>query len=41
MKEALEDPQFSEIAGQVRERIIAIIRSYLDAGVISIDEITS
>jgi len=39
MKEALEDPQFSDIAGQVRERIIAIVRSYVRAGIISMEEI--
>lgn len=40
MKEALEDPQFSEIAGQVRERNIAIVRSYVRAGIIFMEEIT-
>ena len=40
IKEALEDPQFSEIAGQVRDRLIAIVRSYIDAGVIAVEEIT-
>ena len=37
--EALADPQFSDIAGQVRDRLITIIRSYIDAGVISMDEL--
>jgi len=40
IREALEDPQFSENAGQVRERLITIIRSYLRAGIISMEEIT-
>lgn len=40
IKEALEDPQFTDIAGQVRGRLIAIVRSYIEAGVISIEEIT-
>ena len=39
IKEALEDPQFSDIAGQVRDRLIAIVRSYMSAGVISIEEL--
>jgi len=39
IREALEDPQFSEIAGQVRDRLITIIRSYMRAGVISMDDI--
>ncbi len=40
IKEALADPQFSDIAGQVRDRLIAIVRSYIDAGVIAVEEIT-
>jgi len=40
IKEALENPQFSEISGQVRDRLITIIRSYVRAGVISMEEIT-
>lgn len=40
IREALEDPQFSEIAGQVRDRLITIVRSYMRAGVISMEEIT-
>jgi len=38
--EALESSEFSDIAGQVRDRLIAIVRSYVRAGVISMDEIT-
>ena len=40
IREALEDPQFSGIAGQVRDRLITIIRSYMRAGIISMEEIT-
>ena len=40
IKEALEDPQFSEISGQVRDRLITIFRSYVGAGIINIEEIT-
>ncbi|GAG76358.1 unnamed protein product, partial [marine sediment metagenome] len=40
IKEALENPQFSDIAGQVRDRLITIVRSYIDAGIIDIEEIT-
>ncbi len=40
IREALEDPQFSDIAGQVRERLIAIVRSYIDVGVISMEELS-
>jgi len=41
MGEALENPEFSDIAGQVRDRFITIIRSYLRTGIISMDDITS
>ena len=40
IREALEDPQFSGIAGQVRDRLVTIIRSYVRSGVISMEEIT-
>jgi len=40
IREALENPQFSNIAGQVRDRLITIVRSYIDAGIINIEEIT-
>lgn len=40
IREALEDPEFSDIAGQVRDRIITIVRSYIESGVISMEEIT-
>lgn len=35
MREALEAPQFSDVAGLMRDRLITIIRSYLESGVIS------
>ena len=40
IKEVLEDPRFSAVAGQVRDRLITIVRSYVKAGVISVEEIT-
>ena len=40
IREALEDPEHSEIAGQVRDRLIAIVRSYMDAGVLTIEDLT-
>ncbi len=40
IKEALEDPQFSEIAGQVKDRLITIVRSYIEAGIISMEELS-
>ena len=40
IREALEDPQFSDIAGQVRDRLVTIIRSYIRAGVISMEELS-
>ena len=40
IREALEDPEFSDIAGQVRDRLIAIVQSYMSAGVISLEELT-
>lgn len=40
IREALEDPQFSGIAGQVRDRLITIVRSYMRAGVLTIEDLT-
>jgi len=40
IREALENPEFSDIAGQVRDRLITIVRSYIDAGVIDVEELT-
>ena len=39
IREALEDPQFSDIAGQVRDRLVTIVRSYMRAGIISMEEL--
>ncbi len=39
--EAMADGQFSDISGQVKDRLVAIIRSYIEAGAISLEEITS
>ena len=38
--EAMADSQFSDISGQVKDRLVAIIRSYIEAGAISLEEIT-
>jgi len=40
IKEALADPQFSDIAGQVRDRLIAIVQSYMEAGILTIEDLT-
>lgn len=40
MVEALEDPRFSELAEQVKNRLISIVRSYMRAGILSLEEIT-
>jgi len=40
IREALEDPQYSDIAGQVRDRLVTIVRSYIDAGIISMEELS-
>ena len=37
--EALADPRFSDIAEQVRDRLILIVRSYIENGVFGIDEL--
>ncbi|MBA7626013.1 hypothetical protein ES703_33447 [subsurface metagenome] len=38
--EVLEDPEYSDLGLQVKDRLIAIVRSYIDAGVIAVEEIT-
>ncbi len=40
IREALEDPQYSDIAEQVRNRLITIVRSYMEAGVLTIEDLT-
>jgi len=40
IREAMADPQFAEISGQVKDRLVAIVRSYIGAGVIAVEEIT-
>jgi len=40
IKEAMEDSEFSNIARQVKDRLVAIVKSYMEAGVISMDDIT-
>ena len=37
--EALQDSRYSELAEQVRQRFIAIMKSYLFSGVVSIEEL--
>ncbi len=37
--EALQDSRHSELAEQIRQRFIAIMRSYLTSGVVSIEEL--
>ena len=39
--EVLEDPEYADLGLQVKDRLIAIVKSYMDAEVISINEITS
>ena len=41
ISQAMADGQFADISGQVRDRLVAIIRSYIEAGAISLDEITA
>ena len=38
--EALADPRFLDIAEQVRDRLIVIVRSYIANGVFGIDELS-
>lgn len=40
MGEVIEDPAFSALGIQVKERLIAIVRSYIRAGLIAVEEIT-
>ena len=37
--EVLEDPEYSDLGLQVKDRLIAIVRSYMRAGIISTDDI--
>ena len=38
--EVLGDPEYADLGLQVKNRLIAIVRSYMKAGVISMEEIT-
>jgi len=38
--EALADPRFSDIAEQVRDRLILIVRSYIANDVFGIDDLS-
>lgn len=37
--EALQDPEFSYLAEQVRDRLVQIVRSYIKAGVFDVKEL--
>lgn len=39
IKEALAHPEYRDLAVQVKSRLIGIIRSYIVAGVISLEDI--
>ena len=38
--EVLGDPEYADLGLQVKDRLIAIVRSYIRAGIISTDDIT-
>ena len=38
--EVLGDPEYADLGLQVKDRLIAIVRSYMRAGIISPEEIT-
>jgi len=38
--EVLEDPEYADLGLQVKDRLIAIVRSYMKAGIISMEELT-
>ncbi len=38
--EVLEDPEYADLGLQVKDRLINIVRSYMRAGIISLEEIT-
>ena len=37
--EALADPEFHEVAGDFKAKLISIVRAYLDNGVLKLDEL--
>ena len=38
--EVLEDPEYADLGLQVKDRLTAIVRSYMRAGIISMEELT-
>ncbi len=38
--EVFEDPEYRDLGLQVKDRLVAIVRSYMEAGIISLEEIT-
>ena len=41
IQQMLEDPRYRELAGQVKRRLIRIVRSYMAAGILSVEELLS
>jgi len=39
MAEALQDPGYSEVAEGLKDRLIALVRDYIDLGVINAQEL--
>ncbi len=40
LPEVLEDPEYADLGRQVKDRLVAIVRSYVKKGLISVEEIT-
>lgn len=41
IQDMMEDPRYRELASQVKRRLIKIVRSYMAAGILNIDELLS
>jgi hypothetical protein len=41
IQQMLEDPRYRELASQVKRRLIRIVRSYIAAGILSVEELLS
>ena len=41
IQQMLEDPRYRELASQVKRRLIRIVRSYMAAGILSVEELLS
>ena len=37
--EALDDPEFAEVAGDFKAKLISLVRAYLEKGILEIDEL--